>query len=38
MKKKLFLFSICLVLTFTIGIITMGTNGEQDVLTSARDT
>lgn len=38
MKKKVFLFSICLILTVTIGLIVTGTNEEQEVLTSARDT
>lgn len=38
MKRKVFLFSICLIFTFAIGFIAMGTNGEQTVLTSTRNT
>lgn len=35
MKKKVFLFSICLALTVTVGMIAMGTKGDQTILTSA---
>ena len=38
MKKKVFLFSICLVFTFVIGLIAMNSNERLTVSTSTRVT